>query len=48
MLDNLKIGPVAQLNRALDFGSNGWGFESLRGHDKHKTTTPIGVVVLLF
>jgi len=25
-------GSVAQLNRASDFGSEGWGFESLRGH----------------
>jgi len=23
---------VAQLNSASDFGSEGWGFESLRGH----------------
>ena len=25
-----KIAPVAQLDRASDFGSEGWGFESLR------------------
>ena len=25
-------GPVAQLNRALDYGSRGLGFESLRVH----------------
>jgi hypothetical protein len=25
-------GPVAQLDRASDFGSEGWGFDSLRGH----------------
>jgi hypothetical protein len=25
-------GSVAQLNSASDFGSEGWGFESLRGH----------------
>lgn len=25
-------GSVVQLDRILDFGSNGWGFESLRGH----------------
>jgi hypothetical protein len=24
-------GPVAQLDRASDFGSEGWGFDSLRG-----------------
>jgi hypothetical protein len=29
-------GPVAQLNSASDFGSEGWGFESLRGHYKRK------------
>jgi hypothetical protein len=27
---------VAQLNSASDFGSDGWGFESLRGHLKQK------------
>ena len=26
-----KHGPVAQLDRASDFGSEGWGFDSLRG-----------------
>ena len=25
-------GSVAQLNRASDYGSEGWGFDSLRGH----------------
>ena len=24
------MGPVAQLDRASDYGSEGWGFESLR------------------
>ena len=24
--------PVAQLDRALDYGSRGWGFESSRAH----------------
>ena len=24
---------MAQLNSASDFGSEGWGFESLRGHE---------------
>lgn len=24
--------PLAQLDRASDFGSEGWGFESLRAH----------------
>ena len=27
-------GSVAQLNRASDYGSEGWGFESLRNHRK--------------
>src|SRR5258708_39283410 len=26
-----SCGPVAQLDRASDFGSEGWGFDSLRG-----------------
>jgi hypothetical protein len=26
------IGPVAQLNRAFDYGSEGYRFESCRGH----------------
>src|SRR6266403_2586346 len=30
-------GPVAQLDRASDFGSEGWGFDSLRGrHSKSR------------
>jgi hypothetical protein len=28
----LNLGPVAQLDRASDYGSEGWGFESLRAH----------------
>ena len=31
-------GPVVQLDRISDFGSEGWGFESSLGHIKHKTT----------
>jgi hypothetical protein len=27
-----KLAPVAQLDRASDFGSEGSGFESLRAH----------------
>ena len=30
----VRIGPVAQLNRASDSGSAGLGFESQRGHKK--------------
>ena len=30
----LKHGPLAQLNRAFDYGSKGCRFESCRGHKK--------------
>src|SRR5438309_1165815 len=34
-------GPVAQLDRASDFGSEGWGFDSLRGrHSKNRFAIP--------
>gem|GEM_PF-2570520 len=33
-----KKGCVVQLDRISDFGSEGWGFESLRGHSKGKVT----------
>ena len=33
-----KSAPVAQLDRALDYGSRGWGFESSRAY------SPPGVV----
>src|SRR5208282_6339664 len=34
-------GPVAQLDRASDFGSEGWGFDSLRGrHSKSRFADP--------
>ena len=36
---NKEIGFVAQLDRASDFGSEGWGFESLQGHLIHFVTT---------
>jgi hypothetical protein len=29
----VACAPVAQLDRASDFGSEGWGFDSLRVHD---------------
>lgn len=28
----MHFGSLAQLNRASDYGSEGWGFESLRAH----------------
>ena len=30
----IKLAPVAQLDRASDFGSEGSGFESLRAHHR--------------
>ena len=30
-----EAGPVAQLDRASDFGSEGWGFDSLRGRHSY-------------
>src|SRR3981081_4824167 len=37
-------GPVAQLDRASDFGSEGWGFDSLRGrHSKRRICHPAHV-----
>jgi hypothetical protein len=32
-----RLGLVAQLNSALDYGSRGCGFESRRGHKKSQT-----------
>jgi hypothetical protein len=32
-----KKGPVAQLNRAFDYGSKGFWFESRRGHERSFT-----------
>ena len=29
-----ELGPVAQLNRASDYGSEGYRFKSCRGHSK--------------
>ena len=37
---------MAQLNSASDFGSEGWGFESLHGHIKHKTCNEIAGFVI--
>jgi hypothetical protein len=34
-------GPVAQLDRASDFGSEGWGFDSLRGRQNLKAFRPL-------
>ena len=31
-----KNGPVAQLNRASDYGSEGYRFESCRGHSRER------------
>ena len=37
-----EIGSVAQLYSALDFGSSGWGLESLRGHKQKPSTKVLG------
>ncbi len=31
-IDRIETALVAQLDRASDYGSEGWGFESLRAH----------------
>ena len=36
--------PVAQLDRASDFGSEGWGFESLRAYGKYRESGRCGVM----
>ena len=36
-----KIAPVAQLDRASDFGSEGSGFESLRAHQLDLSFYPL-------
>lgn len=43
---NKIIGSVAQLYSALDFGSSGWGLESLRGHKQKPSTKVLGFLVL--
>ena len=30
-----RLAPLAQLDRAFDYGSKGWGFESLRAHRRN-------------
>src|SRR5438874_6884260 len=35
---NSGLAPLAQLDRAADFGSAGWGFESLRAHQQRMQT----------
>ena len=35
----LRDGPVAQLNRASDYGSEGFRFESWRGHTENQALT---------
>ena len=36
----VDVAPVAQLDRALDYGSKGWGFDSSRAHDGTKPASP--------
>ena len=44
---NLENGSVAQLNRALDYGSRGSRFESLRNHLKDSRIAKFGSVAQL-
>ena len=39
-------GSVAQLYSASDFGSEGWGLESLRGHKRKPSTKVLGFLFL--
>ena len=41
-------GPVAQLDRASDFGSEGWGFDSLRGRQNGDRRGALQVFLALF
>lgn len=41
-------GSVAQLYSASDFGSEGWGLESLRGHNKKKSLDNLFIEAFLF
>ena len=34
--------PVAQVDRVSDYGSEGWGFESLRAHKQQQMTCRLG------
>jgi hypothetical protein len=42
----ISWAPVAQLDRASDYGSEGWGFESLRARLKPKARQPVSGVSL--
>src|SRR5690606_41740638 len=37
---NVDVAPVAQLDRALEYGSKGWGFDSSRAHHGTKPASP--------
>ena len=41
-----KNGSVAQLYSASDFGSEGWGLESLRGHKREPSMKVLGFLFL--
>ena len=41
---SVSYAPVAQLDRASDFGSEGWGFDSLRVHLESNLDSEAGVV----
>lgn len=42
-----QCAPLAQLDRASDYGSEGWGFESLRAHHPQIGPSPRTGAVLV-
>ena len=45
---NKKQGSVAQLNRASDYGSEGYRFESCRSHKRHLAVCEVSFFVYAF
>ena len=41
-VSSASTGPVVQLDRISDFGSEGWGFESSLGHQEKKAHRMVG------
>ena len=41
-VSSASTGPVVQLDRISDFGSEGWGFESSLGHQEKKAHLKVG------
>src|SRR3954466_896827 len=43
---SIVCAPVAQLDRASDYGSEGWGFEFLQAHSRYTPTVPRKATVI--